>query len=69
MAGTLETWKRAGRFVCPRLGHGSHQGTNMRRISRQVSTQVSTQMTDRYALDRQSGQDQTGQCRDSMNNS
>ena len=62
----LETWKRVGEFVCLTLGCGSLCQTNMRGISRRVSTQVRN--SDEYALGRQSGQDQTGQSRDSMNN-
>jgi len=48
--------------VCPRFEPESHRETDMRRDSHQVSI-----LAIKYTLDRQSGQDGTGQCGDSMN--
>ena len=58
----VRTWKRVGRFVCPRLERESLSQTNMRTVPHWVSTQAS-----QYTCDRQTRPDETGQCRVSMN--
>jgi len=58
----VTTWKRVGRFVCPRLERESLSQTNMRTVPHWVSTQAS-----QYTCDRQTRPDETGQCRVSMN--
>ena len=59
----FETCKRVGQFACPKLGRESHRETNRRRVSRRMSIQ-----THDYTYDRQSRQNETGQCRGFMNN-
>ena len=47
---TLETWRRVGQSVCPKLGRGSHRQTDMQRFPHRLSTQMRN--SSEYALDR-----------------
>jgi len=51
----VTTWKRVGRFVCPRLERESLSQTNMRTGPHWVNTQAS-----QYTCDRQTRPDELG---------
>jgi len=61
--GPSHTCQRVEQSANPGLERESLSQTNMRTVFHRVSTQAS-----QYTCDRQTRPDETGQCRDSMNN-